>query len=316
MLAILESVIVPDYTNLRWQLDWLGGAEARLEFAYPGRVSLMAGNPLTFGDLTLPLLFSILVGFLAISWPNKILRIAVFGLGSFAVVILTLNRSSIIVWGVLFAIFVLYVFLQLNWRKRFVMISGLIVTLMVASAMIIPRVQDQKFMQRFSNIGDSLGAVYAGEITEETVSDRSLLIRFDMYQAAFRAIQEQPLLGYGVPEMMPTIEARTQTETAKKYVSETGMTAHSLILNSWLSSGIFGLLAIIIITGAPVIYWIADAPTRRNLDLGYLAGIISAGIFVAGLTNNVYFDDAKNTAFLSYIFLYFILASQMRLPKV
>ncbi len=312
VMAVMESAWAEGFVPLTFETSLFDGAQGQLFLFERDRVALFTGNALTFSDINLPLLFLTFLGFFTFSRGRRIWTILVFALTSYALVILTGNRSALLAWVVLLFLLWVYLLLQISGRPRIWALAGMCALAIFAGMIATPLLLRSHLGQRLAKIPEAASSIIAGDISVETISDGALLLRADMYQAAWHAYWEAPILGYGSQNQMEAIAPFLITDKARDYVQNTGKTAHNVLLNNGLSAGVFGVLGILAFMLFPLLSWVGSASLRRNLDIGYAGFVISGSLLVTGMSNNLFFDDAKNTAFVSFIFIFAMMATRAR----
>ena len=308
VLMMLEAMFLPEPILLKFQSESWDILDLNIRLGFPDRVTLLANNPLTLGDLVMPLAFLSLLGFWKLPVRMKVMRCIAWLVLIASLVLLAKNRSSVLLiisLGGILCVYLVATYSGVYSKTR--ILVGFVGLCLIAIAVFITAPHNLA-KQRLISAGKAVYEISSFEADLAQISDRSVRIRLDMYQAALGAIQENPLIGYGPEKQFSAIKPYLKTKDARDYTNKKDRNAHNLLLNHLLAGGVPLLMLILAIVLSPfVIIW--KNRSKLGSDLIFAGTILSTSIFVSGLTNNVFFDDGKNTGYLTMLFMFAIIAS-------
>ena len=178
----------------------------------PGRVFAFYENPNAFGEVLLMLIpLAVALIFCARTWYGKSLAFlsAIMGCGA---LIMTYSRAG---WVGLAAAALLFLFL---WNKKLV---PAVIVLALASTLVLPQTISNRILSIFSS------------------SDSSTNSRFPYYEAAWKLIGNQPVLGSGLGS-----DVIREIIKDKEYFTghDRFIHCHNIYLQIWCEAGLVGLL--------------------------------------------------------------------------
>jgi O-antigen ligase len=178
----------------------------------PGRVFAFYENPNAFGEvllLLIPLSFALIL--CARSWYGKSLACLSTIMGC-ACLVMTYSRAG---WVGLAVAALLFLFL---WNKKLVPV---VIVVALAGTLFLPETVSNRILSIFSS------------------SDTSTNSRFPYYQAAWRFIKDQPLLGGGLgSDVVRDLIKRGEYFTGE----DEFIHCHNIYLQIWCETGAIGLL--------------------------------------------------------------------------
>ena len=293
------------------------GTEGDRRYWYLGtshpRVSALIGNPLTYLEVSMPLLFASFVGFWRVSSTGKLLRLTALGLGLFVYVFLTQSRLSVFVFLALLCVLVVYLaasatHLSIAKILRRMTFGGIFGFMAVLAFLLTTETNTEARMK--SALSSLQVVVDGGDIN--SIGEESAKVRIDMHMSALKAIGERPLLGYGASEIMQAVQPYFQSDVLTN--PNRFKTLHSLYLNNLISTGALGLILLLALLCSPLVFAVKYRAERgaEGIEWIYLSAVLLISILVSGVFNNVFYDDLKNTAYLNYMFVVLIGMAQAR----
>ena len=252
----------------------------------PGwRSAALSGNTLFVSAMFVPMLFLSWLGFEKRSARSQMLTGFVFIAGIAATVIALGARASLIIIVLMMPFLLLFVLsrLPLSLPRKIATLLIAVGALGVVAA--LTSITNPSATDRFKSLAAaSLSSNFAAANTASGG-------RMQNWQAAWRAVQDRPLTGYGF---------RKDAVAIAKYLPKDSVlvTAHQQYLSFGITAGIFGLLAGIAYLALPIINVFA-APASDRSGQRYYAGIaLAAPIMLNGLTDTI-FDDMRIQGFYS-----------------
>lgn len=220
----------------------------------PGRVFAFYENPNSFGEvllMLLPLTFALIL--CARTWWGRTLALVSGAMGCMAIA-MTYSRAAWV--GLVAAVFL---FLLL-WKKKLVPIA---ILLGLASLLVLPHTVSNRILSIFSS------------------SDTSTNSRIPYYEAAWRLIQQEPVLGAG-------LGSDTVRDAIGKanyfYGLDLFVHCHNIYLQMWCETGIFGLLTLVggilwtVRQGARTLKNTCSTPQTRLALIGGVSSVFGAMI--------------------------------------
>ncbi len=225
----------------------------------PGRVFAFYENPNAFGEVLLMLIpLAVALIFCARSWYGKTLAAlcVLMGCGALG---MTYSRAG---WIGLAVSVLLFLFL---WKKKLVPV---IILLAVAGTLLLPQTVSNRILSIFSS------------------SDTSTNSRFPYYQAAWRFIQDHPLLGGGLGSdvIRDLIKRGEYFHGHDMFIH-----CHNIYLQIWCETGLIGLITFLggcLWTIRQGIRSVAGALCSRETRFVVIGGVSALlGCLVCGLAH-------------------------------
>jgi len=187
-------------------------------------------------------------------------------------IILLQSRAGILGFGLLTFVWLLYLVFS---KRRYILGVGVFLVLVILTILVFTK------FNRISNTATSLENTADSGLNNQSKEDATA-IRFWIWKSAFSAIQEHPIWGGGTGDV--------RDELKKQYIIR-GMkssafyrhNAHNQYLETWLGTGIFGLLALLAMLFVPL--WIG-LKRRDWLLVGFL-GLCSMNFMFESMLNSI-----------------------------
>ncbi|MCZ4271889.1 O-antigen ligase family protein [Maritalea porphyrae] len=150
---------------------------------------------------------------------------------------------------------------------------------------------------RLFQLGKTVSDVMAGNSAGEAVD-----VRLDMYVAGWRAFLDQPIFGYGWPNIVSAANdalsptARTSSLLAYRHL-------HNDFLNFAVGGGLVGVLAWLTFLLAPLIWTWNIAPGERNSSARFVLFLLPCALFVFGATDMSIGYDVMTVVYFCLIYL-------------
>ncbi len=229
--------------------------------------------------------FIILIGLIFISknnYKNRYLQALIFIVILFSLIFLVLlgSRAAIIsVFALLF-----YFMIKLLFKKRFIFFLIILGILIFSGSSVL----------KYTRLGNTIKNIQKSEQNYKK-SDSRLII----WQNAITLIKQKPVLGYGIGDALDEMIKEHERTGFKEGVKKR-LDAHNQFLETWLQSGIFGLISLILVFAFPFYQSI-----KKRQELLFLFLLISfiqllfESMFIR-LAGVVYFSF-----FYSYLYYYY-----------
>jgi len=298
-ISLLVSLIVTLYILLQllpFRLPFIAPPQSLVQPSGP------LGNPVFVGSY---LLFHIFIAlFLFLGSKEKRRRIIYGFICAFqlSVVLFLVNvrSASLGVLSGLFICFALSVFSRFNARTRFWFTVGTIIMFIVLGGLFVSGTKgglgDDFFLNRFFNLKINFDAPGA-----------SGRLRFLEWHAAFQGIKEKPVLGWGLENFAVIYDKYFPPEHPYYFVNEhaSGVDrAHSLYFDWASTTGILGLLSLLLLIGAAVvILWNKFRKAEKRSQIIFF---VLAGLFGGYLVEGIFIFDTLNSYIPFFLVLGFI----------
>lgn len=196
-----------------------------------------------------------------------------------------------------FAVFVILFCYRHFLNKKVVLVVGVLFTVLAGVVVSVPKLG---VMQRYNEAKSDIT-----KYVEQNNKTTSIGARFDMWENAWRGIQEKPLLGWG---MKGYLELKRQ-QYAKKMLTHRGVyfnDAHNQYLDTLVKRGIIGLLGLLAVLLVPLKYFISRV---KSTDLEVKCTAILGTVHIVAVL--CYFLTqtflAHNSGSIFYFFLLVVL---------
>lgn len=258
------------------------------------RPSLWATNPI---PMSIAIVLSTLMFMLDWDKKNRFERgisYAAFFVAFLTISFVTETRSALLVLVAVIAIFVLSISAPKNANLAIQFKRLSVVSILIAGAltMIVFVFRDFGVFGRIWSVTD-LSNLDLAAANLDANSTRILL-----YEAAFEAIKEAPLFGYGLQNSFSAIEPYLDQSTTIAHV-------HSEYLRHILAGGVVGLALWLNIVVSPIVFYFLARPRSRNLLLVCLGFATILGL--ASLFDRTVFHMFR----VPILMLYFIFISAL-----
>jgi len=292
-LALIEYQFFRDF-NVGFVLDisehirpkWIGlfGGE---------RVALFTGNPNTLATILFPLAFLSVAGWQDKTFTWKTLSIVAVITGIVTTGVFAGTRMTIMITPLLLAIVWFYL-LVVDRRSAYWFIA-LLLTIILLIFSQWESISSSSIVQRLLNLWI--------EISSETdaVYDSSFSQRKIMLESSWAAFVDSPVIGHG---------AHNKYEAIRSYFAGTILegssyrTSHNIYATHAAVGGIIGLTSLFTVILFPIYIVVRFSKIAKSSDI-FIATVFTLSIMGLGVSEAMFFNDAKNT---HYIILWFIFA--------
>lgn len=246
---------------------------------------------LTFGGVCLILFALFFPAVFDLSLPPR--QRLLFALGSvsnLAGIVVCMGRS---IW--LGTIAVLAVILLLKLSRRQLVVLAVVFVIGLGSLFVSDEETKRDFLKNTA-IGKRI----------ESISVSQNMDRILMWRAAFNAIRERPVFGYGPgrsEEVQPFYDRIAEKEN-HRFQHRASVGVHNIFLQNWLDFGLTGLIGYLLFFGLLIGQSLKYSLLKPVLGKGtesYLIGIVAGltGILLAGVFENNFRDGEVQTAVLT-----------------
>lgn len=246
---------------------------------------------LTFGGVCLILFSLFFPAVFDASLPTR--RRVVFTFGSvlnLAGIVVCMGRS---IWLGTIAALAVVLLLKLSRRQLGVLAVVFVIGL---GALLVTNEETKRDLLKNTAIGKRI----------ESISVSQNMDRILMWRAAFNAIRERPVFGYGparAEEIQPFYDRLAEKEK-HTFQHRASVGVHNIFLQNWLDFGLTGLIGYLFFFGLLIGQSLKYSLLKPALGKGtesYLIGIVAglSGILLAGVFENNFRDGEVQTAVLT-----------------
>ena len=216
---------------------------------------------------------------------NKLIAFLLFLTGSYFAGYLSGTRGTLLALFLISYVLIFYIFIKRTSRFFIISILALVGILVFQTS--LGSDLENSYLNRIKNGIET--------ITEFKNNDHSIWLRLDMWSAGITAVFEAPMFGYGINERFTAL---------KPYLNNSNINfthPHNDIIAGFISSGIFGGIAVLISLMSGVIAAML-APNWSSTKL-YFALMISCSTMITGNVSTVLFNDISSAwlAFSTYL---------------
>jgi len=245
-------------------------------------------SPIHFADLAVILGFMGLGGLL-VETPPRWAWLLWFGpLAGVLAGILSGTRSALLVAGG--AAVLALIFLVRRYRPPVAIVLGVIagvVALAVALDLIAPEVH---LTRAFDVVGVLDQMLSAKQVSEFTVA-----VRLDQYQAALREIASAPLFGHGWREDVQAAVPYMSPATQAAYFQAHWGYIHDELLNFTAAMGLLGALAWVLLMAYPIVALVRAPRSPEPAARNYMTLVAWAGIVISGVSDVLFSTELTKT---------------------
>ena len=262
---------------------------------FPGsRVALLTGNPNTLATILFPIMFLSVIGWRYKSLIWKVLAIFSLLAGLLTTGVFAETRVTVVFAPLFLGIVWLYLFrVDRRFAYFLVILSFLPVLFLVFNWEVV---SESSLIRRMATLFLEIGK------NSETLYDGSVAQRLIMYKSAWASFLDSPWIGHGV---------HNKYEAARSYFAGTILegsnyrTTHNLFATHAVVGGLLGFLAIMAVIMLPIYSVLQMNNKLRRAEDVFIASILPMSLIALGMSETMFFNDAKNTL---YIFLFFLIA--------
>ena len=135
--------------------------------------------------------------------------------------------------------------------------------------------------QRFAQLGGNIAL-----LDQDPTAQNSLSIRLDLYNAALRAIAEQPWFGYGISAQWKAVAPYL---TPQIIGDRSFNHMHNIVLSVLIDAGLLGIVALAAVLAAPLVVAWRWRRAEGGEDRLAFALVVLAAFVIPGMTNVMFF---------------------------
>jgi O-antigen ligase len=260
--------------------------ENKYEISFPkGETKLLTGNANIFCNMFFPIVFLSATAWKDKSFNEKTLAIIAIVLGIITMYYFAGNRMSILASSVLLFIVCIYIYF-IDRVFSLLLLGGLF---LIAIFFIY---KNQDYITMLWNYIT---------LNIEAINMHSLKERAIMLKSAFNAFSDSPWIGYGAQNKFTALKPYLEGLTLKEASYHT---PHNIIATHLLAGGILAFIAVISVILFPVYVTIKYC---RNINIYFIAVVLTTSLLVLGISETVLFNDAKNTFYIILLFIFALL---------
>ena len=304
VLAVVEYQFLLNFdsgfvieTTERIRSKWIG--------LYPGpRVALLTGNPNTLATILFPLAFLSIVGWQYKSLVWRVLAVIAMISGLITTGILAETRITIVAAPILSVTVWFYLFHVERSFAYFLAALFLMIVLVAAFRWDV--------VSEFTWVRRMMALLLELSNDSEVFYDNSVAARWVMFKSTWYAFLDSPLIGHGAHNKYEAIRAYFQGTILQ---GSHYRTTHNILVTHAAVGGLLAISSVLMVIMLPLYnVWKAKGGLRQ-IDSILIALILSTSLITLGMSETMFFNDAKNTF---YIILFFLAAqlTDCKQPKL
>ena len=292
VLAIVEYQFLLNFdsgfvveTSERIRPKWIG-------LFLGDRVALLTGNPNTLATILFPLAFLSVVGWQYKSLVWKVLAVIAMISGLLTTGILAETRITIVAAPILSVIIWFYLF---HVERSFAyFLAALFLMIVMVAAYRWDVVSEFTWIRRMTALLLELSN------DSEVFYDNSVAARWVMFKSTWYAFLDSPLIGHGAHNKYEAIRAYFQGTILQ---GSNFRTTHNILVTHAAVGGLLGISSVLMVIMSPLYNVWRIKSNLWQIDNILIALILSTSLITLGMSETMFFNDAKNTFYIIIFFL-------------